>query len=74
LPPRDDGEAGERFEGLLPPVSTAPCFSICICKPARRIYGLEDYVFDRIMTETQASALKKTVIDRKNVPRLIPRA
>ena len=33
LPHRDEGEAGERFEGLLPPVSTAPCFSIR--KPAR---------------------------------------
>ena len=65
LPPRDEGEAGERFEGLLPPVSTAPCFSIR--KPARRIYGLQDYVSDRIMTEAQAAALKKAVLDRKNI-------
>lgn len=65
LPPRDEGAAGERFEGLLPPVSTAPCFSIR--KPAQRIYGLTDYVADRIMTEAQASALKKAVIDRRNI-------
>src|SRR5581483_4928299 len=65
LPCRDEGEAGERFEGLLPPVSTAPCFSIR--KPARRIYGLGDYVSDRIMTDAQAAALKKAVIDRKNI-------
>ena len=65
LPPRDEGAAGERFEGLLPPVSTAPCFSIR--KPAQRIYGLTDYVADRIMTEAQASALKKAVTDRKNI-------
>ena len=65
LPHRGEGEAGERFEGLLPPVSTAPCFSIR--KPARRIYGLGDYVSDRIMTDAQAAALKKAVIDRKNI-------
>jgi len=65
LPCRDEGESGERFEGLLPPVSTAPCFSIR--KPARRIYGLGDYVSDRIMTDAQAAALKKAVIDRKNI-------
>ena len=28
LPPRDDGISGERFEGVLPPVSTGPCFAI----------------------------------------------
>lgn len=33
LPPHGEG-AGERFEGLLPPVSLAPCFSIR--KPAAR--------------------------------------
>lgn len=65
LPARDEEAAGERFEGLLPPVSSAPCFSIR--KPARRIYGLEDYVSDRIMTEVQAGALRKAVVDRKNI-------
>src|SRR5437867_2050051 len=28
LPPHLEGRAGERFEGVLPPVATAPCFSI----------------------------------------------
>ena len=28
LPPLEDGRAGERFEGILPPVAAAPCFSI----------------------------------------------
>ena len=36
LPPHGEG-AGERFEGVLPPVSLAPCFSIR--KPAAKIYG-----------------------------------
>jgi len=34
--------SGERFEGLLPPVSTAPCFSIR--KPATTPFDLDDYV------------------------------
>ncbi len=38
-------ETGERFEGILPPVSTAPCFSIR--KPAIRVISLEDYVSGR---------------------------
>ena len=40
LPPHGEGLAGERFEGLLPPVATAPCISIR--KPASRIYTLLD--------------------------------
>ena len=40
-------ETGERFEGVMPPVSTAPCFSIR--KPATRIHTLLDYVRDGIM-------------------------
>lgn len=65
LPSRGEGEAGERFEGLLPPVSTAPCFSIR--KPAKHIYGLEDYINDRIMTVPQATALRRAVMERKNI-------
>src|SRR3954469_21726831 len=48
LPPHGDGLAGERFEGILPPVSPGPCFSIR--KPASRIYALADYVADAIMS------------------------
>ena len=58
-------ETGERFEGLLPPVSTAPCFAIR--KPAARVYTLDDYVRDRIMRSVQAEALKKVVHDRRNI-------
>src|SRR5690606_29701413 len=47
LPPHGEG-AGERFEGVLPPVSSAPCFSIR--KPASRIYTLRDYISDGIMS------------------------
>lgn len=64
LPPLGSG-AGERFEGILPPVSTAPCFSIR--KPAARIYTLMDYVTDGIMSAEAARLLSLAVVDRCNI-------
>jgi len=58
-------ETGERFEGLLPPVAAAPCFSIR--KPAAKIYTLADYVADRILPQTLADTLAKAVIERRNI-------
>ncbi|MES2137383.1 MAG: P-type conjugative transfer ATPase TrbB [Pseudomonadota bacterium] len=65
LPPHGDGLAGERFEGLLPPVAPAPCFAIR--KPAERIYTLADYVSDGIMTAEVARALSLAVVERRNL-------
>ncbi|MER9947321.1 P-type conjugative transfer ATPase TrbB [Mesorhizobium sp. M0047] len=56
---------GERFEGLLPPVVTAPTFAIR--KPAVAVFSLEDYVSVGIMTEAQANVLRLAVERRKNV-------
>ena len=64
LPPHGEG-AGERFEGVLPPVSTAPCFSIR--KPAGRTYTLTDYVGDGIMSADAARILSLAVVDRRNI-------
>jgi type IV secretion system protein VirB11 len=64
LPPHGSG-AGERFEGLLPPVSTSPCFSIR--KPAARIYRLIDYVSDGVMTADAARLLSLAVVERRNI-------
>ena len=64
LPPHGEG-AGERFEGILPPVSLAPCFSIR--KPAARIYTLLDYVRDGIMPADTARLLSMAVVERKNI-------
>jgi len=64
LPPHGDG-AGERFEGILPPVSPGPCFSIR--KPASRIYTLLDYVSDGFMSPEGARLLSLAVIDRRNI-------
>ena len=57
--------SGERFEGLLPPVSIAPCFAIR--KPAAKIFTLADYVHDRIVVPIQADALRQAVRERKNI-------
>ena len=65
LPANENGSGGERFEGLLPPVSAAPCFSIR--KPAARIYSLLDYVNDGIMRAEMAQALVMAVVERKNI-------
>jgi type IV secretion system protein TrbB len=64
LPPHGEG-AGERFEGILPPVSTAPCFSIR--KPAAKIFSLLDYVADGIMSAESARLLSLAVVDRRNI-------
>ena len=58
-------ETGERFEGLLPPVVTAPCFAIR--KPAVAVFTLVDYVASGIMTETQAVLLREGVATRANI-------
>ncbi|WP_062120869.1 P-type conjugative transfer ATPase TrbB [Sphingobium sp. MI1205] len=65
LPPHVDGHAGERFEGLLPPISVAPCFSIR--KPAQRLHTLDDYVADGLMSDAQADALRAAVTQRANI-------
>jgi type IV secretion system protein VirB11 len=64
LPPHGEG-AGERFEGVLPPVSLAPCFSIR--KPAARLYTLMDYVEDGIMPPETARRLSLAVVERRNI-------
>ena len=58
-------ETRERFEGLLPPVVTAPCFAIR--KPAVAVFTLADYVASGIMTETQAALLREGVATRANI-------
>lgn len=56
---------GERFEGLLPPIVTAPSFAIR--KPAVAVFTLDDYVEAGIMADAQASFLRHAVVDRKNI-------
>lgn len=65
LPAHFDGRAGERFEGVLPPVSTGPCFSIR--KPAQRLYTLDNYTADGIMSHAVADVLRAAVTQRSNI-------
>ncbi len=58
-------ETGERFEGLLPPVATAPCFAIR--KPIGHVLTLEDYVAEQILTPLHAAILRKAVADRQTI-------
>jgi type IV secretion system protein VirB11 len=58
-------ESGERFEGVMPPVAPAPCFSVR--KPADVVYQLADYVSQRVMSGAQAKVLAIAVAERKNM-------
>ena len=58
-------ETGERFEGLLPPVVTAPVFAIR--KPAVAVFTLDDYVAAGIVAGVQAEALREAVRERRNI-------
>ncbi len=60
LPPR-----GERFEGVLPPVARAPCFAIR--KPAGRVFTLDDYLSQGVLSDTQADDLRAAIRARANI-------
>ena len=57
--------SGERFEGLLPPVSTSPCFSIR--KPATTPFELGDYVTQGALAPALAQALKDAIATHANI-------
>ena len=57
--------SGERFEGLLPPVSTALCFSIR--KPATTPFELGDYVDQGALAPALATALKDAIASHANI-------
>jgi len=56
---------GERFEGILPPVTTAPSFAIR--KAATKIYTLDDYVGAGIMTSEQRAVITQAVGEKCNI-------
>lgn len=56
---------GARFQGLLPPLVENPTFSIR--KKALRIFTIDDYVRQKIITSAQAEYLKKAVVEKKNI-------
>lgn len=56
---------GERFEGILPPVSEAPCFAIR--KPAPTVLRLDDYVQSGALAPAISIALRRALSDRQNI-------
>ena len=56
---------GERFEGLLPPITTAPSFSIR--RAGTKVLSLENYIENGVMGKSQASALRKAVFAKLNI-------
>jgi len=57
--------SGERFEGLLPPVSEAPCFAIR--KAATTPFMLNDYVEQGALAPAIADALRQHLLSRSNI-------
>jgi len=56
---------GSRFEGLIPPVVSAPVFAIR--RKAAAIFSLADYVAAGIMTEVQKTIIEWAAANRENI-------
>ena len=56
---------GSRFEGLIPPVVTAPSFAIR--KRASKVFSLDQYVDDGIISPAQREVIDRGIEDRKNI-------
>ncbi|WP_051526876.1 P-type conjugative transfer ATPase TrbB [Alkanindiges illinoisensis] len=56
---------GSRFEALIPPIVSAPTFTIR--KKAYKIFTLDDYVNDGIMSSYQREMIITSVKSRKNI-------
>jgi type IV secretion system protein VirB11 len=56
---------GERFQGAFMPLVAAPTFAIR--KRPQRIYRLDEYVAEGVMTGRQAEVLRQAAADRLNI-------
>lgn len=56
---------GSRFQGVIPPVSPAPAFSIR--RHRVRDLSLDDFVGQGILTEPQCRAIRVAIRDRRNI-------
>lgn len=56
---------GERFQGVLPPITTSPVF--VIRKKAIRVFTLDDLVSQMVLTPERADTLRESVRGRKNI-------
>ena len=58
-------EYGVRFQAIMPPVVSNPVFAIR--KKAFRIFSIDDYVQQGIISENLAAAIKQYVREKKNI-------
>lgn len=56
---------GSRFEGFIPPIVKSPCFSLR--KKASKIFTLDQYVAQQVMTEQHKALIDKMIMQRKNM-------
>jgi P-type conjugative transfer ATPase TrbB len=56
---------GSRFEAVIPPIVSAPCFTIR--RKAVKVFTLADYVSSGIMTGGQRYAIERAARDRQNI-------
>jgi len=56
---------GERFTGQVPPVVSAPCFTIR--KKSDIVFTLDDYIKTHRLTDAQANVLCQLIQERKNI-------
>jgi type IV secretion system protein VirB11 len=56
---------GSRFEALIPPVVSAPVFTIR--RKASAVFTLEEYERQGIMTDWQRAAIESAVAERRNI-------
>ncbi len=58
-------ETGERFQGLCPPIVSAPSFTIR--KRPEVIFTLDDYIEQGSLTPDMADQLRQAVVSKKNI-------
>lgn len=63
--PHFENMQGERFTGIIPPIVTAPCFTIR--KRGKKIFTLDDYVKSQRLPPSSADILRSLVRERKNI-------
>ena len=56
---------GSRFTGIMPPVTTTPSFTIR--KRPNRVFTLDEYVANGIMTEQQKAIIQQAITNKSNM-------
>lgn len=56
---------GYRFEGSIPPITLYPSFNIR--KPAIKLFSLDDYLVNNIISNNQLVYLKQAIKEKKNI-------